>query len=144
MKIAPLNYVQILLMILIVACPMAGVDWPRVAVVMQVAAACAAGSLAVVSLYATPIAPASFLSTTGIQAVHVIQGMIGTVVGILNGTVVAHPTWGPAIRIVSDVGGITMGVLGIFSPKALVGPIMALRIRRVPPPPPTPKEGLPR
>ena len=144
MKLAPLNYAQIALMIIIVACPMAGVDWPKSAIVMQVVTACAAGALAVASLYAAPIAPASFLSATGIQTVHVVQGMIGTVVGILNGAVVAHPTWGPTIRIVSDVGGITMGVLGIFSPKALATPLMIMRLRRVPPPPPTPKEGLPR
>lgn len=131
MRATPLNVIQIILMILVVACPSIGGDWPTVSTAMQVTAAIAASGLAIVNLYAPPLVPASILTPVGFQAVHVMQLFIGAIVSALATAGVARPTWDPAVHIVSDVGGILMGVLGLFSPKALGTPSMFQRRDRV-------------
>jgi hypothetical protein len=131
MKIAPINVVQLVLMILVVACPSIGADWPTLAVSMQVATALASASLASVNLYAPSVVPSVIIGAQGIQAIHVVQGMIGTLVTTVAAIGAATPSWGPVVRITSEVGGIAMGILGIFSPKALTGPITMMRMMRM-------------
>jgi hypothetical protein len=132
--VSPLNVLQLLLTMSLVAFPLIGSDWPSTAMYMQIATAVASGVLGTVSIYAPPMLPSSvgvaLLGTTGVQGIHILQGTIGAVVSTVAGITAANPTLAPVAHYVSSIGGVLMGVLGVVSPKALVGPIAAMRILR--------------
>lgn len=145
MKIAPINWLQVAFMILVVACPMIGSDWPATATAMQMTSAFSSAALGILSLYAPPPIPATFLTGSGVKAVHIVQGLIATLLTTISSMAVSNAALIPAMHVVTSVGGILMGVLGLFSPKALTSPLMIMRMRRaLDAAPPTPKEGLPK
>jgi hypothetical protein len=152
MKIKPLNVVQLTLMALLVALPSAASDWPRTAVWDQIAIAAAAGALGVVNLYAPALVPSAVVGPAGVQAAHIVQGAVASIISTIAGFGAANPALGPVVHQVSAVGGILTGVLGLFSPQAMLGPVASMRLHAAAraarektsetgAPPATPREG---
>jgi hypothetical protein len=131
MKLAPLNTLQLTLMVLLCAAPLVGADWPSLGIPMQITVSVAAGVLSTLNFYVPSPVPSQVLGPQGVQTVHVLQALLGSAVSTLSAMAAFSPTLGAAAHVATEVGGVLMGVLGLFSPQALATPAQSFRMRRL-------------
>lgn len=133
-KWKPINALQLVMMAAMVTAPIVGKDWPASATWMQIVVAAASAILGTVSLYAPPLQTSQLLGPQGLQTVHVVQGIITTVISLLASVAATQPgnaSLAEVTHVATTLGGVFAGVFGLFSPQAYLGPIAQARLHRM-------------